>query len=110
PLGHGLLTGKIDTNTKFANDDIRNRLPQFSEESRKKNQSIFASFSALATAKNITPAQLALAWIINKNPEYIAIPGTTKLARLKENITDAQLKLSLEDISKIEKIVQNEKV
>lgn len=109
PLGHGLLTGKIDATTKFASNDIRNRLPQFSEESRKKNQSVFSLFSEFAVSKEVTPTQLALAWIINKHSEFVPIPGTTKLARLEENIGSVQVKLSQEDVNEIEKIVQVEK-
>lgn len=109
PLSHGLLTGKIDADTKFASNDIRNRLPQFSEENRKKNQSVFSLFSEFAATKEATPAQLAIAWIINKNSEFIPIPGTTKLSRLEENIGAAQIKLSQKDIEEIEQIVQVEK-
>lgn len=109
PLGHGLLTGKIDAATKFASDDIRNRFPQFSEENRKKNESIFSLFSEFAAAKEITPAQLALAWIMNKNTEFVPIPGTTKFDRLNENINAAQIKLSQEDIKEIEQIVKVQK-
>ncbi|SFT35601.1 Predicted oxidoreductase [Chryseobacterium formosense] len=109
PLSHGLLTGKIDADTKFASNDIRNRLPQFSEENRKKNQSVFSLFSEFAATKEATPAQLAIAWIINKNSEFIPIPGTTKLSRLEENIGAAQIKLSQKDIEEIEQIVKVEK-
>lgn len=109
PLGHGLLTGKIDADTKFSSSDIRNRLPQFSEEIRKKNQSVFSLFSEFAATKEITAAQLALAWIMNKNSEFVPIPGTTKLHRLEENISAARIKLSQEDIDEVEKIVQVEK-
>lgn len=109
PLGHGLLTGKIDADTKFASNDIRNRLPQFSEENRKKNQSVFSLFSEFAATKEATPAQLAIAWMINKNSEFIPIPGTTKFSRLVENIGAAQIKLSQKDIEEIEQIVKVEK-
>lgn len=109
PLSHGLLTGKIDADTKFVSNDIRNRLPQFSEENRKKNQSVFSLFSEFAATKEATPAQLAIAWIINKNSEFIPIPGTTKLSRLEENIGAAQIKLSQKDIEEIEQIVKVEK-
>ena len=109
PLGHGLLTGKIDASTKFASNDIRNRFPQFSEESLIKNQSVFSLFSEFAKTKGVTPSQLALAWIINKNPDFVPIPGTTKLARVEENIDAAQVKLSQEEINQIEQIVQVKK-
>lgn len=106
PLSHGLLTGNVDEDTKFAGNDIRNRLPQFSEENRKKNQSVLSVFSEFAVAKDITPSQLAIAWIINKNPGYVPIPGTTKHDRLKENIDAARIKLSEKDIEEIEQIVR----
>ena len=106
PLGHGILTGKIDAKTKFASNDIRNRFPQFSEENLVKNQMVFSLFSEFAAAKNITPAQLALSWVINNSMGAVPIPGTTKLTRLQENIDAVHVKLSKEDVIQIEQILQ----
>ncbi|WP_158542167.1 aldo/keto reductase [Pedobacter chinensis] len=83
-------------------------MPQFSEKNRKKNQAVFSLFSKFAITKEVTPAQLSFAWMINKNLDLVPIPGTTKLSRLEENINAVQIKLSQEDINEIEKIVRVE--
>ena len=86
PLGKGFLTGKIDENTSFAKDDFRNIVPRFSPEARKANQALVDRLGAIAAAKQATPAQIALAWLLAQKPWIVPIPGTTKLHRLKENL------------------------
>jgi aryl-alcohol dehydrogenase-like predicted oxidoreductase len=85
PLGKGFLTGKINENTKFDSSDFRNVVPRFSPESRKANQAMVDLLSKIATQKNATPAQVALAWLLAQKPWIVPIPGTTKLHRLEEN-------------------------
>ncbi|MFD2934649.1 aldo/keto reductase [Spirosoma flavum] len=104
PLGHGYLTGNIDANTKFNPDDIRNVFPEFSKESREANQPMISSFNAFAQKKEISPAQLALAWVLHQNPGFVPIPGTTKLHRLEENIAATAIKLSAEDLAELKTI------
>lgn len=86
PLGAGFLTGQIDENTQFVPSDFRNKVPRFSPEARKANMALVRLVRAVAEAKGATPAQIALAWLLVQRPEVVPIPGTTKLARLKENL------------------------
>jgi len=102
PLGRGFLTGKIDASTQFDQNDFRNRLPRFSSEARAANQSLVEVLSSLAAQKRLTPAQLALAWLLAQKPWIVPIPGTTKLARLDENLAAATVALSSADLREIE--------
>src|SRR5687768_1091433 len=96
PLGRGFLTGAIDENTTFDKSDIRNTVPRFTQEARKKNQTLVQILSQIATQKDATPAQIALAWLLARRPWIVPIPGTTKLNRLKENNGAGILELSPE--------------
>ena len=80
PLGKGFLTGKIDESTSFDKDDFRNIVPRFSPEARKANQALVDRLGSIAAAKQATPAQIALAWLLAQKPWIVPIPGTTKLA------------------------------
>ena len=102
PLGKGFLAGKIDENTKFAEGDIRNILPRYTEDARKANQALVDMIGKLAERKNATPAQIALAWVLAQKPWIVPIPGTTKIHRLKENIGAATIELSAEELQEIE--------
>jgi aryl-alcohol dehydrogenase-like predicted oxidoreductase len=102
PLGRGFLTGKIDENTTFAAGDMRANLPRFTPEARKANQALIRLLDEIATRKNATPAQIALAWILAQRPWIVPIPGTTKLHRLEENIAAAAIDLSAADLSEID--------
>jgi aryl-alcohol dehydrogenase-like predicted oxidoreductase len=86
PLGKGFLTGKIDQNTKFDATDFRNIVPRFSPEARKANMALVMVLGEIAARLNVTPAQLALAWLLAQKPWIAPIPGTTKLSRLDENL------------------------
>lgn len=101
PLGKGFLTGAINESTKFDSTDFRNIVPRFSEENRKANQALVDLLKSIATEKDATPAQIALAWLLAQKPWIVPIPGTTKLHRLQENIGAATLELSVEDIQQI---------
>lgn len=103
PLGKGFLTGAINETTKFDPGDFRNIVPRFSEENRKANQALVNLLKTIATEKEVTPAQIALAWLLAQKPWIVPIPGTTKLHRLQENIGAAIIELSVEDIQQIEK-------
>jgi aryl-alcohol dehydrogenase-like predicted oxidoreductase len=102
PLGKGFLTGAINENTKFDKTDFRNVVPRFAEENRKANQIVVNKISEFAKKKNATPAQVALAWVLAQKPWIVPIPGTTKIARLEENLKGEQLTLTDEDLSEIE--------
>ena len=101
PLGKGFLTGKIDEGTTFASTDFRNTVPRFSPEARKANKALVDLLAAIAARKNVTPAQLALAWLLAQKPWIVPIPGTTKLHRLEENLGAASVELSAEDLREI---------
>jgi aryl-alcohol dehydrogenase-like predicted oxidoreductase len=102
PLGKGFLTGKINEDTKFDNTDFRNTIPRFNPENRKANQALVDLLSKFAEKRKVTPAQLALAWLLAKKPWIVPIPGTTKLHRLEENLGAANVDLTPEDLRAIE--------
>ena len=102
PLGRGFLTGAIDENTKFDVTDFRNIVPKFSEENRKANQSLVNLLRKIAAEKEVTPAQIALSWLLAQKPWIAPIPGTTKIHRLQENVGSTNVNLSIEDLVKIE--------
>ena len=111
PLGKGFLTGKIDETTTIDKNDFRNTVPRFSPENRKANQSLVDLLGRVAKMKNVTPAQIALAWLLaqklpNKNISgqawIVPIPGTTKLNRFEENIGAVKVELTADDLSEIE--------
>jgi aryl-alcohol dehydrogenase-like predicted oxidoreductase len=102
PLGRGFLTGKIDESTKFDSSDFRNSVPRFTPEARKANQALVDLLGAIAKRKNVTPAQVALAWLVAQKPWIVPIPGTTKLHRLDENLGSAALELTSNDMREIE--------
>jgi aryl-alcohol dehydrogenase-like predicted oxidoreductase len=102
PLGKGFLTGTIDEKTTFVSSDFRNIVPRFTPEARKTNQPIVDVLRVIAEKKKATPAQLALAWLLAKKPWIVPIPGTTKLARIEENIGAASIRLTPEDVREIE--------
>jgi aryl-alcohol dehydrogenase-like predicted oxidoreductase len=102
PLGKGFLTGKIDADTKFDSTDFRNTVPRFTAENRKANQALVDVISSFAEQKKVTPAQIALAWLLAKKPWIVPIPGTTKLARLEENLGAANIELTPQDVRSLE--------
>jgi aryl-alcohol dehydrogenase-like predicted oxidoreductase len=102
PLGKGFLTGAIDEKTTFVKSDFRNVIPRFTSEARKANQTIVDVLRHIAEKKRATPAQIALAWLLAQKPWIVPIPGTTKLARLEENIGAAAINLSSDDLRGIE--------
>ena len=102
PLGKGFLTGKIDADTKFESTDFRNSVPRFSAENRKANQALVDLVISFAEQKEVTPAQIALAWLLAKKPWIVPIPGTTKLARLEENLGAVEVELTTADVLALE--------
>jgi aryl-alcohol dehydrogenase-like predicted oxidoreductase len=102
PLGAGFLTGKIDQKTSFDKDDFRNLVPRFTPEARKTNQTFVELLKGIATRKKVTPAQIALAWLLAQKPWIVPIPGTTKLHRLEENLGSADIVLTDSELLEIE--------
>lgn len=102
PLGRGYLTGKVDENTTYAPGDIRSHNPRFTKEAIKGNRVVIDLLESIGTQNEATPAQIALAWLLAQKPWIVPIPGSRKLERLNENIGAVDLKLSAEDINKID--------
>jgi aryl-alcohol dehydrogenase-like predicted oxidoreductase len=101
PLGKGFLTGKIDEKTEFVKGDFRNVVPRFTPEARKANQAVVDLLGKFASAKKVTSAQVALAWLLAQKPWIVPIPGTTKLSRLEENIGGTSVLLSTAELDEI---------
>ncbi|MDF0542904.1 aldo/keto reductase [Sphingobium sp. H39-3-25] len=102
PLGKGFLTGRFGADTTFGEGDFRSIVPRFSPEALAANQALADLVRDLAQGKGVTPAQIALAWLLSQRPWIVPIPGTTKLHRLEENLGGADVELSKEDLVRIE--------
>ncbi len=101
PLGRGFLTGAITETTTFSETDFRNKIPRFSPEARKANQSLVDLVGQIASRKKAKPAQIALAWLLAQKPWIVPIPGTTKLHRLEENLGAASVVLTADELREI---------
>jgi aryl-alcohol dehydrogenase-like predicted oxidoreductase len=102
PLGKGFLTGTMDPSTKFASNDFRSTLPRFAPEAMQANQALIDLLATIAERKHGTPAQIALAWLLAQKPWMAPIPGTTKLARLDENLGALPIELTQDDLREID--------
>jgi aryl-alcohol dehydrogenase-like predicted oxidoreductase len=110
PLGAGFLTGKIAAQTQFDPTDFRSNSPRFTPEARAANMALVERIRAIAARKAATPAQVALAWLLAQRPWIVPIPGTTKLARLEENLGAASLDLTPDDLEEIEHTLSQIKI
>ncbi len=102
PLGKGFLTGKIDASATFASNDFRSTLPRFEPDALKANQALIQLLTGIGERKKATPAQIALAWLLAQKPWMVPIPGTTKLARLDENLGALSVELTPDDLRDID--------
>jgi aryl-alcohol dehydrogenase-like predicted oxidoreductase len=102
PLGAGFLTGKIDTNTKLDATDFRSISPRFAPDARAANMALVDYLKRRAEKKRVTPAQLALAWLLARKPWIVPIPGTKKVSRLEENLAAANVELTSEDLREMD--------
>lgn len=106
PMANGLLTGAYNKDSRFDPKlDYRSNMPQFTAEAMDQNQELFLMLNALAWQKGATPAQLSMAWMLCKKPWIEPIPGTRKLARLKENAGAADVALTPSEVSALDKIL-----
>ncbi len=110
PLGKGFLTGAMDKNAGFADNDFRKSVPRFAPEALAANQAFVDLLNEVANDKGATPAQIALAWLLAQRPSIVPIPGTTKLTRLEENIGAAEVVLTAADLARIESVASGLKV
>jgi aryl-alcohol dehydrogenase-like predicted oxidoreductase len=102
PLGKGFLTGKMDENTKLDSSDFRNILPRFTPEAMRANRALVDLLGSIGQRMKATPAQIAIAWLLAQKPWIVPIPGTTKLARLEENMGAAAIELTPADLQDID--------
>jgi aryl-alcohol dehydrogenase-like predicted oxidoreductase len=102
PLGKGFLTGAITASTTFDSSDFRNIVPRFTPEARSANQKLVDLLGQIASRKKVTPAQIALAWLLAQKPWIVPIPGTTKLNRLEENLGAAAVELMADELRDID--------
>ena len=108
PLGRGFLTGNIPNRDALEKDDWRLNNPRFQDEAFEKNKVYVELVEEIAAEKAITPAQVALAWVLNQGDDIFPIPGTRKVSRLKENLAALQVPFSAEELSQIdEKLPQS---
>lgn len=101
PLGRGYLTGKVDEHTTYDRTDIRARNPRFTPEAIKANRGVIDLLERIAAAKDATPAQIALAWLLAQKPWIVPIPGSRKIERLDENLGAVAIEMTPADLSAI---------
>ena len=102
PLGKGFLTGAITADTTFDSKDLRNSIPRFAREARDTNLVMVHVLTEIATRKQATPAQIALAWLLARKPWIVPIPGTTRMHRMEENIGAVGFELTAGDLREID--------
>lgn len=108
PLGKGFLTGTIDTSTTFEDgNDLRASIPRFSPDARQHNQAMVDLVREVATTKNLTPGQVALAWLLAQQPWIVPIPGTTKTHRMEENAAAADVVLTDAEVQQLTTVSAN---
>ena len=110
PLGRGFLTGKIDTDATFADNDIRKNNPRFTQEAIRANQAVVNLLKRIGAEKGATPTQVALAWLLAQKPWIVPIPGSRKLTRLDENLESVNVELTDRDLEEIRSAMSNIKV
>lgn len=105
PLGRGLVTNTIDVNTLDEND-YRKHLPRYIGEHWDNNRKLSGEFTEIATNKNVSPAQLALAWLLTQSSTIIPIPGTKRIKYLEDNAKSVDVDMSVEDLATIERLLK----
>lgn len=102
PLGKGFLTGTVDRTTSFADGDIRGTIPRFSEENRAANEALVGHVASLAESKEASPGQIALAWLLAREPWIVPIPGTRRTSRIAENAGATTVALSADELADLD--------
>lgn len=102
PLGKGFLTGKIDANTALSSNDFRSQIPRFTPEARKANQVLVDLLGSVALRHQATPAQIALAWLLEQKPCIVPLFGTRRIERFNENVGALSVKLTPSDLQEIQ--------
>ncbi|MDO5422394.1 MAG: aldo/keto reductase [Eubacteriales bacterium] len=102
PLANGILTGAFGKGSKFAEGDYRNTMPQYQDEAYEANRELLELVEGMAAEKQATPAQISLAWMINKKPYIVSIPGSRKVERIRENAEAGEIVLTQEEVGMID--------
>ena len=110
PLGRGFLTGRIRSTADLPEDDWRRSNPRFQADALRENLALADRVRELAAGRGVTPAQLALAWVLAKGDDVVPIPGTTSPRRLEENAAAALVELSPEDVAELDAAVSPDAV
>jgi aryl-alcohol dehydrogenase-like predicted oxidoreductase len=105
PLGRGFLTGQITSPDDFEEGDYRRNSPRFQGENFAKNLELVEQVRRLARERQVTPGQLALAWLLHQGDDVVPIPGTKRRTRLEENATAADISLSVEELEQLSSTV-----
>ena len=105
PLGRGFLTGQITSIDDLAPDDYRRNSPRFQGENFQKNLALLKEIEAIAADRNCAPSQLALAWVLAQGQDIVPIPGTKRRKYLELNVAAVDLKLTPEDLARIERVM-----
>jgi aryl-alcohol dehydrogenase-like predicted oxidoreductase len=103
PLGQGFLTGTVDPKQTFDKGDVRSWFPRFTPQAMQANQALVDHVLQIANAKGVTPAQIALAWLLAQDASIVPIPGTRKLHRLEENMASADIDLTPAELAELTK-------
>lgn len=101
PLGKAVLTGRFNKDTHFDKSDFRSQIPRFNSENLQQNMKLVEYVQILAKDKNVTPAQIALAWLLAQKPWIVPIPGTKKITRVQENLGSVKVKFTTEELIQI---------
>jgi aryl-alcohol dehydrogenase-like predicted oxidoreductase len=104
PLGKGFLTGTVSSSTEFSAGDIRATIPRFTAQNRNANQALVEHVTNLARAKDATPGQIALAWLLAQHPFIVPIPGTRRLERVEENAAATRVPLSADELADLDEL------
>jgi aryl-alcohol dehydrogenase-like predicted oxidoreductase len=102
PLGRGFLTGQIRTPEDFSPDDYRRSSPRFMGANFERNLELVERVFEIAAEKDVTPSQLALAWLLRQGDDIVPIPGTKRVRYVEENLAATEIELSVEDMARIE--------
>jgi aryl-alcohol dehydrogenase-like predicted oxidoreductase len=106
PLGRGFLTGRFRSEKDFGSGDFRSNDPRMSEENMAANLAIVDTLERLAEKRRVTPAQMAIAWVLAQGDDFAPIPGTRKVSRLEENTAAAEIELSEDELSALGSLPQ----
>lgn len=106
PLGKGYLTGGITKDTKFTKHDFRNSVPRFTKENIEANMALVDFIKGLAI-ENITPSQVAIAWLLYQKPWIVPIPGSRSLRHLEDNLATTNVSFTQEELKRIDEVLDS---